>query len=127
MPARIGVVLDEPGFAERTAYLLQRAGFDAKPMPDPHAALEALENAHKIELLVTCADHGPGKPNGISLALMARRRCPGLKVIFIGEPNFARFIEGLGAFSFLRLQSMTWWAPSFECWRVVEKKNSISH
>lgn len=98
MPARIVIVLDEPGFAERTASSLRHAGCDATPMPDPHVALEALENARQIDLLVTCVDHGPGKPNGVSLALMARRRRPGLKVIFVGAENCAPFTEGLGAF-----------------------------
>jgi DNA-binding NtrC family response regulator len=98
MPARVVVVLDEPGFAERVAQSLQRAGVDAAPLADPLVALDSLDRAQQIELLVTCADHGPGKPNGVSLALLAQQRRPNLKVIFVGEAHLAPFTAGLGAF-----------------------------
>ncbi len=98
MPARVAVVLDEPGFAESAARLLQDAGYDAAPLPDPHLALKALEKAEKIELLVTCADHGPDRPNGMSLALMAQQRRPTIKVLLIGESSLSVFADGLGTF-----------------------------
>ena len=62
------------------------------------AALDALENGHSVELLVTCLDFQPGKPNGIALALMARTKCPGIKVLLTGPLDLAPFAEGIGQF-----------------------------
>ena len=98
MPARIVVVLDEPGAASQAAALLQAQGYDAISLPESLTALEALSGAKHVELLVTSLNHGPGKPNGISLALMTRQRRPGLKVIFVGDEALARHTIGLGAF-----------------------------
>lgn len=98
MPARVVLVLDEPGFAEKAAKLLNEAGYDTAPLSDPYAALDALEGARKIEVLVTCEEYGPGKPNGISLALMARHKRPGIKVIFVGTAGTADFAEGVAVF-----------------------------
>lgn len=96
MPARVIVVLDEPGFATTAAAEINAAGYDAVALPDSMAGVEALKDAHRIELLITCPDFAEGKPNGISLALMARARRPGLKVLFIGDPGMERFTAGVG-------------------------------
>lgn len=98
MPARILLVLDEPGFGEKAAQLLSGAGYDVAAISDPHAALDALEGARTIELLVTCADYGPNRPNGIALARMARLKRPGIKVIFVGTEDTAHLTENLAGF-----------------------------
>jgi CheY-like chemotaxis protein len=90
------VVLDEPGFAERTAALLLDRGYEAMALVDPMVALEALEDAERIELLITSMDHGDGKPNGIALARMARLRKPHIKVLFVAAPGMERYTAGLG-------------------------------
>jgi hypothetical protein len=43
-------------------------------------ALELLERAERLELLVTSLDLAPGKPNGIALGRMARLKRPGIHV-----------------------------------------------
>jgi len=60
------------------------------------AAIEALELADRIELLITCPDFAPRRPNGISLALMTQMRRPGLKVLFLGLPEMEHYTAGVG-------------------------------
>src|SRR5579863_10126588 len=98
MPARIVIVLDEPTAAGQVAALLQAQSYDATSLPDSMIALDALAGATHVELLVTSLNHGPGKPNGISLALMTRQRRPGLKVMFVGDEALVHHTEGLGSF-----------------------------
>jgi hypothetical protein len=98
MPARIVVALNEPGFADKTVLLLQERGFDAKALADSMAALDALEGAYLIELLVTCPNFPDGKPNGVALARIARARRPGIKVLFVGPTELEHYTEGLGAY-----------------------------
>jgi hypothetical protein len=63
MPARIVVVLNEQEIAEEAASALRAQGQDALALVDPMTALEALEGAERIEVLVTCLDFAAGKPN----------------------------------------------------------------
>ena len=67
-------------------------------LADPMTALEALEGAERIEVLVTCLDFAPGKPNGIALGRMARLKRPGIRVLFVGPADLANHVEGLGTF-----------------------------
>jgi DNA-binding NtrC family response regulator len=98
MPARIVVVMDEPGFAEKAAEQLAAAGYDAIALADSMVALDALEDAVRIELLITSFGYRPGRPNGIALARIARLKRPKIKVIFVGEPQLVHYTAGLGAF-----------------------------
>lgn len=98
MPARIVVVLDEPGFADKVVHAARAAGYDAASLPDSMAALDALGGAVRTEVLVTCLDHGPNNPNGVSLALMARSKKPGIRVVFVGDKGLAHYAAGLGTF-----------------------------
>jgi DNA-binding NtrC family response regulator len=98
MPARVVVVLDQPGFADKTAGGLEAAGIDAVAFADPMTALNALDGGHRIELLVTCPDFPQGKPNGVALARMARLKRPDIAVLFVGATEAARHTAGLGQF-----------------------------
>ncbi len=98
MPARIVAVLDQPELADEVVQRLTVAGHDAAALPDPMVALNVLEGATRIEVLVTGLDHGPNKPNGISLALMARSKRPGIRVLFVGDGALAHYAAGLGEF-----------------------------
>ena len=98
MPAQVVVVLDEPEFANRVATAVRAAGCEAATFTDSMAALDALEAAHRVELLVTSVDFAPGKPNGIALARMTRPRRPGIKVLFVGAAGLERHTDGLGKF-----------------------------
>src|ERR1700690_3321058 len=96
MPARIVIVHDEAEYAGRVADSLREAGHDVASFLDPLDALNGLETADRVEVLVTRVTFGEGKQNGISLARMARRARPGLRVLFTGPPEFERYTEGLG-------------------------------
>jgi hypothetical protein len=78
MPARI-VVHDGPCLERMISGLSQR-GHDVRGYSDPLAALSALEDARRVEVLLTRLHFGPGKSNGVALALMARLKRPGVKV-----------------------------------------------
>ena len=98
MRARIVLVFEEAGFAERAAAALVRRGHVALALHDPLAALDALEDGERIDLLVTGEHFGPGKPHGVALARMARHRAQPTEVLVVGSPPLARYAEGLGAF-----------------------------
>lgn len=96
MPARIVVTMNEQDFAVATVAVLRDQGFDAVAIHDPMAAIDALEAASRIELLVTCLEFGENKPNGIALARMARFKRPGTKVLFVGDEVLAVHTDGVG-------------------------------
>ena len=98
MPARVVVVLRERILARQTAEALISAGYDAIALTNSMAALQTLEAAKNIELLITSA-HFPGhQPNGLALARMTRQRRPGLKVIFANGPETEPHVRQDGAF-----------------------------
>ena len=69
MPARVVLVHDDPEFtAMAVAALRQVVGCDLAWFSDSHSALDALEAAEKIELLITPAQFPPGQPHGVALA-----------------------------------------------------------
>lgn len=98
MPARIVVVHDAPYFAEEIATVLRAKGRDVAAFTDPMSALSALESAEKIQLLAARAEFQPGKPNGVSLALMARLKRPGILTLLTGPQEIAHHAEGIGEF-----------------------------
>jgi hypothetical protein len=98
MPAQVVVVLDDLAFANQTVVLLAAQNYEAVAMPGPIAALDALQRPDRIEVLITCTDHGDGKPNGVSLALMARSKRRDGRVIFVGAHDDAHHTEGLVTF-----------------------------
>ena len=98
MPARIMIVHDEPDFADDVASILKSGEDDVARYANPAAALDALESAERIELLVSCVDFGPGKLNGVALARMARARRPEIDVLLIGPLELAQDAGGLGHF-----------------------------
>ena len=97
MPARVVVVHDDPTFADPLAALLG-AGQDVALFTDPMAALDALDTAQTIEVLVTRVRFASGQPHGIALARMARIKRPGIRVLFVARPEFAVDAAGLGTF-----------------------------
>jgi PleD family two-component response regulator len=98
MPAKVVVVLDDLAFANQTVEKLTVQNYETIALPSPLAALDALENAARVEVLITCTVHAEGQPNGVSLALMARSKRRDVKVIFVGTPDQAPYTKGLGTF-----------------------------
>lgn len=98
MPAPVVVVLLDEEFSHVAAEGLRKMGYETICLFDLMVALDALEKASRIELLVTGLDFGPRRPNGIALARMARLKRPGIKVLFIGPGNLAHHANELGEF-----------------------------
>lgn len=96
MPAQVVVVFHDPKITEELAYAIRSNGHVVQPFTDPMLALNALEQAQKVELLITCVQFSAGKPNGRSLALMARRKRPGIKCMFLTRPGEDQHVRDLG-------------------------------
>jgi DNA-binding NarL/FixJ family response regulator len=65
---------------------------------DSLVALNEIEAAHRIEVLVTRVSFRSGMPNGVSLALVLRVKYPSLKVIFTAREEREVFTKGVGEF-----------------------------
>lgn len=98
MPAQIVLVHDVGMFTDEAAAVLRTAGYAVAIFTDPMQALDALEKAETVEVLITRVRFPDGKSNGISLALVARNSRPGIRVVFTGEPEMARYADGIGVF-----------------------------
>ena len=84
MPAHIVVVHDDPKFVASVCRALQDDGHDrVTALSDSMVALSVLEVAKALEVLITGTRFPPGKPTGISLALLTRRNRPNVKIRFV--------------------------------------------
>ena len=98
MPARVILVHDDPDFVRLLAHAIRAAGVDVEVFSDPLGALDVLDAAQTVDLLITCVQFPEGKPNGIALARMARLRHHKIKILFVAEPEFEEYNEDLGTF-----------------------------
>jgi CheY-like chemotaxis protein len=115
MPARIVVVHDDPEFIDITAAALTAAGHDVLAFTSSMTAIDALEAAQQIEVLVTRVIFPNGQPNGVSLALMARTKKPRVKVLFVALPETQEHTAGVGESSLRTLRRMTSSRASAQC------------
>jgi hypothetical protein len=76
LPADIVITISQRAFGEKLADLLSAEGYDAAALPDSVTALDALESASAVQLLVTSLEQDEGTPDGIALARMAVLQCP---------------------------------------------------
>ena len=65
------VAHDDTATRELAVAALNAAGVTAVGLHDPIAALDAIEGAFLVRVLVTRVDFGDGKLNGVALARMA--------------------------------------------------------
>ena len=79
---RIVVVHDDPEFLALTVNALRDDGHDTAAFSVTMSALDALDAASSCEVLITRVQFPPGQPHGVSLALMARNKRPGIKILF---------------------------------------------
>ena len=96
MPARVVLVHDRIERAEQRATVLRDAGIECVCFTKPLEALGALESGRDIELLITKGRFPNGHPNGASLALMAKSKCPEVKVLFTTSEEFREMISDIG-------------------------------
>src|SRR5215469_7697258 len=98
MTARIFIVHDDPTFSQDVRSAFEAAGHTVATFDDSMVVLDVLESAQRIELLITQANFGPGKLNGIALGRMARVKRPNIRVLFTGVPEYEHHAWGLGEF-----------------------------
>jgi DNA-binding NtrC family response regulator len=98
MNARIVVVHDDPDFCTSITVALKAAGYEVAAYPDPLAALDLVYSARPIELILTRVSFASGKGNWVALALSARHKRPGIKILFVALPAFAEYVAGVGEF-----------------------------
>ena len=98
MPAPVVFVHDDPTFTEACATALRVEGYDVAAFTDPMLALDELDTASTVDLLITRVAYAPGKPNGLALARMARVKRPNIRIIFLAVPTAIEHIEGWGDF-----------------------------
>jgi DNA-binding NtrC family response regulator len=97
MPARVVVVHDDATFLDDTVSALQGAGYDVAGFSQSMAAIEALQAAaQRVEILITRIRFPEGMPHGVSLALMARRKRPGIKVLFTVQRDMVPHAQEIG-------------------------------
>ena len=72
-------------------------------VPDSMVALRMLDDGLHIDLLLTDLALSKGTPNGVSLALLARRRIPNLPVLFMtGYPDLLEEVGNLPGKAFVK-------------------------
>lgn len=98
MQSRIVMVHDDTEFLERASIALHRSGYGVINFTEPTTALVSLLARHHIEMLVTRVNFGPGKLNGITMALMACEKHRSLQMIFTSPPSQAVHALHFGEF-----------------------------
>ncbi len=98
MSARIVLVHDDPDINIAATVALTVAGYDVASFSDPAMALNSLDAARTVEVLVTRMRFGPNKLNGFRLARAARRARPDIRVLFTAQAEFAPYADKLGDF-----------------------------
>jgi DNA-binding NtrC family response regulator len=98
MPVQIVLVHDDAAFRTTAAQALGAEGYSVTSFADALAATAALAMANRIELLITRLQFAEGRSNGVALALMTKRRKPGVKVIFTGLPELKGHSADVGLF-----------------------------
>ncbi|MBS0641344.1 MAG: hypothetical protein JSS43_15830 [Proteobacteria bacterium] len=96
MPARVVLAHADEVFLQDAHAALQAEALTVAPYTGSMEALKAMESAEAVELLVVSINFPGHQPNGVSLALMTKRRRPNVKIIFIGEPSQANLVDDLG-------------------------------
>lgn len=127
MPAPVVLVHDDPQYLSDAESALRQAGFDVAAISDAFVALKALETANRADLLITPLRMPDGMPNGVSLALMAKRRrrkstfCSWLNRKWRNtQPMSGSFLPPRS------LQPLIWWPrwPDLRCAELVLSKHS---
>ena len=98
MPAPVVLVHDDRDFLASAGAALRAAAIEVAAFSSSLAALEALEQASIVKVLVARDNFAArGDPNGISLVLVARRRRPALKAVILCGPDAVQFGAPVGS------------------------------
>jgi hypothetical protein len=97
MPGRL-LLGQAYGVSHRQARRQGWSGHETVGLVDPNMALDTIEAAGLAPLLITAVTFPAGKPNGISLARMAKLKRPDIKAVIVGALEHQSLAEGLGDF-----------------------------
>ena len=98
MPAPVVLVHDDPMFLRTAETAFRNAGIEPATFNSSLVALEAVEQAKNVRVLVTRDNfNAPGDPNGASLVLVARRSVPDLKAVFVCSDGTEALAADYGA------------------------------
>lgn len=75
---------------------LHTAGYQVFSADCPADALDYIDAHPSVQVLVTRVNFAGGRPEGISLALTAQARRPGLLIVFAAMPQYAADVRGIG-------------------------------
>jgi DNA-binding NtrC family response regulator len=93
MPAPIILVHDDRKYLANTHAFLSDAGYEVASFINSLEALNALEAAKTVDLLIVRLQMPPGMPNGLSLASMTRQRRVGIKLLMLADAGLADFVD----------------------------------
>jgi DNA-binding NtrC family response regulator len=115
MLALVLVAHDDTPTRERAVAALNAAGITAVGFRDPMAALDAIEAAPQIRVLVTRVDFGVGKLNGVALTRMVKVKRPGIQVSLSPSRRTASTPREWGSSCRCRLILTCWSTRSAAC------------
>ena len=87
MPATVVLVHEDAVFRRTLAQAFAEKGLEVAAFSDALEAMMALENAHRVQILITQIDFAPGKSNGVALARMMRVRRTDAAAFFLGDQS----------------------------------------
>ena len=90
MSARIVVAFSNREYMKEMSATLRRLGHTVAAFTDGQLALQAAKDS---DVLITQVRLPPGRPHGLSLARMAKRRRPSIRVLFVGLPEMQPYLE----------------------------------
>src|SRR3954468_12206557 len=98
MPAEIVLVDGDVAFLESARSVAMSEGFAVTAFADSMDALNALEAARIVDLIITSLQFPRFKPNGLALVRMTRVKRPAVSAIFFGDAGLADHVDGFGQF-----------------------------
>lgn len=87
MPAQVVIIHENQDFRSKATAAIEAEGLSVAAYEDPLAGMEALEHIRHLEVLITRLNFRSGRPNGLSLATMAKTRKWNICTIFLVEPE----------------------------------------
>lgn len=98
VPSEIILAHTDAIFLATTSSAIATLGRKVAVFDNSMAALMALEADGLARLLITGVSFPPGQPNGVSLATVAARHRPGLRVLFVCDTGDREYTDPVGSF-----------------------------
>jgi DNA-binding NtrC family response regulator len=96
MPTHVVLAHSDIVFLRSCEFALSNAGCFVEALDNSMSALNRLEQSEHFDVLVTRTQFPKGQPNGLSIALIAKQKKLGVKIVVTSVPELAEYTEGLG-------------------------------